>query len=225
MKTKLLYEADGKRTFAVVLQTDDEAMRCLKEFAQRERIGGAQVTVIGALRRAKLAYFDWETKAYQPIEVGEQVEVASLVGDIAIGPDGRPASTRMRCSAVGTAVPWQAISRRRTCARHWRSSSPNLRPSVQGEGQGERLGPHPALKRLLAAAAAVLLARVALGGLMLLHAGLLLGLLRVHRFCQDSGQSPRSRCGLKPVFQYHAVEARPNWLGFHWLGEEGRGQS
>jgi predicted DNA-binding protein with PD1-like motif len=89
MKTKLLHEADGKRTFAVVLQTDDEAMRCLKEFAQKERIGGAQVTAIGALRRAKLAYFDWETKAYQSIEVGEQVEVASLVGDIAIGPDGK----------------------------------------------------------------------------------------------------------------------------------------
>jgi predicted DNA-binding protein with PD1-like motif len=90
MKTKLLHEADGKRTFAVILQTDDEAMRCLQEFAERERIGGAQVTAIGALRWAKLAYFDWETKAYDPIVVGEQVEVASLVGDIAIGPDGKP---------------------------------------------------------------------------------------------------------------------------------------
>jgi predicted DNA-binding protein with PD1-like motif len=87
---KLLHEADGKRTFAVILQTDDEAMRCLKEFAERERIGGAQVTAIGALRRAKLAYFDWETKAYQAIEVSDQVEVASLVGDIAVGPDGKP---------------------------------------------------------------------------------------------------------------------------------------
>ena len=90
MKSKLLHEAAGKRTFAVILQTDDEAMRCLKEFAEKEGIGGAQVTAIGALSRAKLAYFDWETKAYQPIEVGEQVEVASLVGDIAIGPDGKP---------------------------------------------------------------------------------------------------------------------------------------
>ena len=90
MKTKLLHEAGGKRTFAVILQTDDEAMRCLKDFAERERIGGAQVTAIGALRRAKLAYFDWETKAYQTIEVGDQVEVASLVGDIAVGPHGKP---------------------------------------------------------------------------------------------------------------------------------------
>ena len=50
----------------------------------------AQLTAIGALSGAKLAYFDWETKQYRPIPVGEQVEVASLVGDIAIGPDQKP---------------------------------------------------------------------------------------------------------------------------------------
>lgn len=90
MKTKLLHQSDGKRTFAVILQTNDEAMGCLKQFAEKERIGGAQVTAIGALSRAKLAYFDWETKKYQPIQVDEQVEVASLVGDIAVGPDNKP---------------------------------------------------------------------------------------------------------------------------------------
>lgn len=90
MKTKLLHEADGKRTFAVVLQTGDEAMQCLKAFAEKERIGGAQVTAIGALSAARLAYFDWDSKKYEPIEIAEQVEVASLIGDIAIGPDGRP---------------------------------------------------------------------------------------------------------------------------------------
>ena len=38
----------------------------------------------------KLAFFDWESKTYRPIPVEEQVEVASLIGDIAIGPDGKP---------------------------------------------------------------------------------------------------------------------------------------
>lgn len=90
MKTKLLHEAHGKRTFAVVLATGDEAMACLQAFAEQEKIAGAQVTAIGALSRAKLAYFDWETKKYQPIEVAEQVEVASLIGDVAIGPGGKP---------------------------------------------------------------------------------------------------------------------------------------
>jgi predicted DNA-binding protein with PD1-like motif len=56
----------------------------------RESGGGAQVTSIGALRRAKLAYFNWEAKARHAIQVSDQVEVASLVGDIAVGPDGRP---------------------------------------------------------------------------------------------------------------------------------------
>jgi predicted DNA-binding protein with PD1-like motif len=90
MQSKLLHEADGKRTFAVILQNGDEAMRCLQDFAGKERLGGAQVTAIGALSGAKLAFFDWETKQYRPIPVEEQVEVASLIGDIAVGPDGKP---------------------------------------------------------------------------------------------------------------------------------------
>ncbi len=88
MQSKLLHEADGKRTFAVVLQTGDEAMSSLQSFAARERLGGAQITAIGALSDARLAYFDWQTKSYLPIAVDEQVEVASLIGDIAVGPDG-----------------------------------------------------------------------------------------------------------------------------------------
>ena len=39
---------------------------------------------------ATLAFFDWESKAYRPIPVNEQVEVGSLVGDIALGPDRTP---------------------------------------------------------------------------------------------------------------------------------------
>jgi uncharacterized protein len=90
MRTKLLHEAHGKRSYALILATDDEAMQALKAFAEAERLGGAQITAIGALSRARLAYFDWASKTYQPIDVDEQVEVASLVGDIAIAPDGKP---------------------------------------------------------------------------------------------------------------------------------------
>ena len=49
MQSKLLHEAHGKRTFALILQKGDEAMRCLQEFAARERLGGAQIAAIGAL--------------------------------------------------------------------------------------------------------------------------------------------------------------------------------
>ncbi|MGD9803868.1 MAG: PPC domain-containing DNA-binding protein [Hyphomicrobiaceae bacterium] len=90
MRTKLLHENDGKRAFAVIMETGDEVMACLTEFAAREKIGGAQLTAIGALKTGTLAYFDWQEKKYLPIAIDEQVEVASLVGDIAIGPDGKP---------------------------------------------------------------------------------------------------------------------------------------
>ncbi len=36
-----------------------------------------------------LGYFDWETKEYQKIPVREQVEVLSLIGDVALK-DGEP---------------------------------------------------------------------------------------------------------------------------------------
>ena len=90
METKLLHSDGGRRTFAVILQKGDEAMRCLQDFAAREKLAASQITAIGAFSRATLAFFDWESRRYQPIPVEEQVEVASLVGDVAVGPDGKP---------------------------------------------------------------------------------------------------------------------------------------
>ena len=87
MQYRLLHEDRGQRTFAVILQTGDEAMGCLQAFAEKERIAAAQITAIGAFREAQLAYFDWERKAYLPIPVKDQVEVASMVGDIAVADD------------------------------------------------------------------------------------------------------------------------------------------
>jgi hypothetical protein len=91
MRSTLLNENAGQRTFAVILQTGDEAMKCLQTFIEKEQVSAAQITAIGAFSDAKLNYFDWETKADQPIPVREQVEVASLVGDVALAPEGKPA--------------------------------------------------------------------------------------------------------------------------------------
>jgi len=91
MRSTLLHEANGQRTFAVILKTGDEAMACLQTFVEKEGISAAQLTGIGALSDAELNYFDWESKSYQSIPVNEQVEVASLVGDVALSPQGKPA--------------------------------------------------------------------------------------------------------------------------------------
>lgn len=91
MKSKLINDSAGQRTYAVILSAGDEAILCLKQFAADERLSAAAITGIGAFQSAELAYFDWEAKKYHPIPVQEQVEVASLIGDVAVDPDGKPA--------------------------------------------------------------------------------------------------------------------------------------
>ena len=85
MKTKPL--AGSEKAFAVVLNTGDEVMPALLEFAKTKKCGASHFTGIGAFSRAVLGYFDWEKKDYARIPVDEQVEVLSLVGDIALEKD------------------------------------------------------------------------------------------------------------------------------------------
>lgn len=84
MKTALLYEEHDLRTFALVLETGDEVMTVLESWANENRVHASQVTAIGAFERATVAYFDWSTKEYTPIPIGEQVEVLTLNGDITL---------------------------------------------------------------------------------------------------------------------------------------------
>lgn len=84
MKSVLLAERDGLRTFAIVLATGDETVKALTSFAVDQRLGASQFTAIGAFSRAVVAYFDWSTKQYRNIVIDEQVEVLSVIGDITI---------------------------------------------------------------------------------------------------------------------------------------------
>jgi predicted DNA-binding protein with PD1-like motif len=84
MKTALLAENNGLRTFVLVCQTGDEAMKALSAFAAEQGLGGSHFTAIGAFSEAVVAYFDWPSKQYRRISIPEQVEVLSLVGDVAI---------------------------------------------------------------------------------------------------------------------------------------------
>lgn len=90
MQSRLLHDTGGQRTFAVILATGDEVMSSLKDFVTRQNITAAQISAIGALSDVVLEYFDWEKKDYLKIPLREQVEVASLVGDVAEA-DGKPA--------------------------------------------------------------------------------------------------------------------------------------
>jgi len=83
MKSKLL-NADPPVTYAVALETGDEALGSLQDFIREQEVEAASLTAIGAFRSAVLGYFDWQTKQYRRIAVDEQVEVLSLIGDVAV---------------------------------------------------------------------------------------------------------------------------------------------
>ncbi len=89
MRHKLINEMP--RTFAVIFETGDELAQGLKDFAIGQDLSAASFTAIGALSAAELGWFDWCDKKYHTsVNLDEQIELLSLVGDIAIK-DGNPA--------------------------------------------------------------------------------------------------------------------------------------
>jgi predicted DNA-binding protein with PD1-like motif len=86
MNSKLISESP--RTYVLVFDTGDEVMATLTAFARAQHLAGSHFSAIGAFRDVVLGYFDWAKKDYEKIFVHEQVEVLSLLGDIAQADDG-----------------------------------------------------------------------------------------------------------------------------------------
>lgn len=86
MKSKLL-QPYGEKVFALVFDTGDEAMSGLLSFAKEHQLGGAHFSGIGAFSRVVIGYYDWEKKDYKRIPVEGQMEVVSLIGDVALEKD------------------------------------------------------------------------------------------------------------------------------------------
>jgi predicted DNA-binding protein with PD1-like motif len=88
VKAKVIQEKP--LTYLLVFETGDEVASDLKQFAREHRLAGSSFHAIGALSNAKVGWFNWETKKYETAaELNEQVEVLSLIGDIALH-EGEP---------------------------------------------------------------------------------------------------------------------------------------
>jgi uncharacterized protein len=99
MQVKQLSEANGQREFAVIFSPGDEPYAGLTQFAVEYKIQSAHFTAIGGFHDARLAWFDLDRKLFRVIPIDTQVEVVSLVGDIALL-DGRP-QVHMHCVVAG----------------------------------------------------------------------------------------------------------------------------
>ena len=74
---------DSRRDHLLVLDTNDDFLPAVTEFVKKNDIQGASFSGIGAFQQAVIAYWNWDTKEYEHIEVMEQVEVLALSGSVA----------------------------------------------------------------------------------------------------------------------------------------------
>jgi predicted DNA-binding protein with PD1-like motif len=89
MKAKLIRHSQEK-TFAVVFDPGEEVVAGLLRFAREQKLTGAHLTAIGAFERVTLGFFELAKKDYKKIPIEEQVELMSLVGNIAQDEKGEP---------------------------------------------------------------------------------------------------------------------------------------
>jgi uncharacterized protein len=83
LKSKLLFQENQLKTFALVFDKDDDVVPLLLQFAEENNLHGARLSGIGAFQRVRLGYFDRDARKYQPISIDEQVELLSFIGNFA----------------------------------------------------------------------------------------------------------------------------------------------
>jgi predicted DNA-binding protein with PD1-like motif len=89
MNNRVVSQDSGAQIQVVVLDSGEEAFAALTRFANEAKMTAASLTAIGAFEKATVGWFDFASKTYKKIEVNEQCEVLSAIGDIAVGDDGK----------------------------------------------------------------------------------------------------------------------------------------
>lgn len=83
------WEAKAGRAFVGRLETGSDLMQEIERFCAEQGVLAAQVTVVGAMRRASYAYRDQEGQRYLEFTSDTHHELAGFVGNIS-EKDGRP---------------------------------------------------------------------------------------------------------------------------------------
>ena len=88
-RAALVSQAGGSKTYLLAFDKGQEVMAGLLAFVKQKRVVAGQISAIGAVSDAVLAFFDRTKKEYQRIPVARQAEVTSLTGNVALK-EGEP---------------------------------------------------------------------------------------------------------------------------------------
>jgi uncharacterized protein len=84
VKIRQLDDVDGRRTFVLVCDGGDDPVEALTAAAKRFDLRAASLTGIGAFAAVTLGFFDYARRDYRRRVIREQVEVLSLIGNVAL---------------------------------------------------------------------------------------------------------------------------------------------
>jgi predicted DNA-binding protein with PD1-like motif len=76
-------------TYFIRLDAGEKIIDSLKSLCERDRIGAAVLSGLGAVAEAELGWFDREAKDYRTIHIEEPCEIVSLYGNVTLL-EGRP---------------------------------------------------------------------------------------------------------------------------------------
>jgi hypothetical protein len=86
MPTKF-WEAKAGRAFAGRLDTRSDLVAEIERFCLEREITAAQVTVIGAVRRARYAYYEQTDHRYLELETETHHEIVGFIGNVSLRDD------------------------------------------------------------------------------------------------------------------------------------------
>jgi uncharacterized protein len=84
VKIRQLDDLGGRRTFVLACDRGDDPVEALTAAAKRYDLRAASLTGIGAFAGVTLGFFDHARRDYRRRVIREQVEVVSLIGNIAL---------------------------------------------------------------------------------------------------------------------------------------------
>jgi len=84
-----LFEYGANKELIVRLNYDADLIQSITELARSKGVEAGSFTAIGALKRAKLGYYDQKNHEYRKIRIDSPYELVSCVGNVSLK-DGEP---------------------------------------------------------------------------------------------------------------------------------------
>jgi uncharacterized protein len=79
----MIYTQLGTDKYILRLESGDDILRSLRQFATTERIGASLLEGIGSLSKVKLGHYDFKTRKYSYETFEDDLEILNLSGNIA----------------------------------------------------------------------------------------------------------------------------------------------